>query len=216
MYLIDHRAEDPMFVDKAQAILDWCMGELVTYDGYHLGVPVVIEQTVFSVVLPHHVIRLADAYAHLYGATKDHEHKRLARLIGNSVSWMQKSDGKFMWGVSGFSRYSSLILSYASHYIRMMAEMPETAPDGENHLLWQDGAVKEMEYGGQAVSYQTWRAGAERLKLLSKPREVKGAGAAVNSPDELATMSAGWYWNGDAKTLYIHHEGTEVVIDLAR
>ena len=116
----------------------------------------------YQAILTHHVVRLADVYARFYGATGSEEDHRLAQEIANSVSWLQMSDGKFPHGLWYHAQANAYILNFASIYIRLMAEMPETAPDDQNHLLWYDRQVRKVKYLDEGVSYRTWASGKER------------------------------------------------------
>ncbi len=215
MYLTDHREDDPTFVGKARNIVQYCIDKLVRYDGFHPGVPSLIEQTCYPAILTHHVVRLADAYARLYGASGDERDRRLAQEIANSVSWLQKSDGKFPHGLWFHAQANAYILNFSSIYIRLMAEMPETAAADENHLLRHDGQVREVKYEPQRIACRTWWPGRVLFKLAKAPREVRGAGASVTSRDDLKKLDTGWYWNARLGTLEILHgaEPIEIVQD---
>ena len=98
-------------------------------------------------------------------------------------------------------------------YIRLMAEMPETAPANENHILWYDHQVREVKYEEGHVAYRTWGPGRERLKLAKPPREVRGAGERVNSRDALKSND-GWYWDGPRQVLEVRHHDVQIDIVL--
>jgi len=135
MYLIDARQRDPRFLDCAGRILAFVHQKLVTLDGFHPGVPCLVEQTTYPAVLSHHVIRLADTYARLYGTRRDPEYARLAQLIANSTSWLQKADGKFAHGPWCPAQGNAYILNFVPIYMRIMAELSQTAADDQNYLL---------------------------------------------------------------------------------
>src|SRR4029079_7574479 len=107
-------------------------------------------------------------------------------------SWIQMSDGKFPHGLWHHAQAVAYILNFTSIYIRLMAEMPETAPNNANHILWQDHQIREVKYEDKHVGYRTWGPGRERLKLAKAPHEVKGAGERVTSRDALKSTD-GWY-----------------------
>ncbi|WP_428937577.1 hypothetical protein [Fontivita pretiosa] len=212
MYLIDSRQRDPRFVDYAGRILAFVHQKLVTLDGFHPGVPCLVEQTTYPAVLSHHVIRLADTYARLYGARRDPEHARLAQLIANSSSWLQKADGKFAHGLWYHAQGNAYILNFVPIYMRIMAELPQTAPDDQNHLLRYTTPLKTVRYGQDTVELKPWAAGKVRLKLTKAPAAVEGAGGPIDADTELPQAGTGWRWNAASRTLDIAHADDLVVI----
>jgi hypothetical protein len=95
-----------------------------------------------------------------------------------------------------------------------MAEMPETAPADENHLLWFARQVREVEYAPKRVAYRTWGPGRERLKLAGKPRAVNGAGGEATSGDELNKPGPSWHWDEQRHVLDVRHTGRQIEIPL--
>ena len=216
MYLIDAREQDPTHVATAERIMAFCREKLTTLDGFHPGVPCLVEQTSYPAVLTHHVARLADTYARLYGATGNEEHARMAQLVANSNSWMQKADGKFSHGLWYHAQANAYILNFVSIYQRIMAELPQTAPDGENHLLRCTVPPRGMRYGEQTIEYTPWAAGQERFKLAKAPAGVEGAGERVTDAAALKAAKAGWFWDDAKQTLDVKRSagGAAVVVRL--
>ena len=71
MYLLDRRAQHPEYVNVAKGILDWLNSFLVVDYGFFPGIPGLVEQSQYKVVLTHHELRLAEMYAKLWEATGD-------------------------------------------------------------------------------------------------------------------------------------------------
>src|SRR5947209_18986264 len=73
--------------------------------------------------------RLAEGYAHLWGATGGPRYRRLAEQIANTVTWLQMSDGKMrigLWWHAQGTATSGII--FTDQFLRIMSEIPETAP----------------------------------------------------------------------------------------
>jgi hypothetical protein len=210
MYLIDAREQDPKYLDMALGIIAFCNDKLVTLDGFHPGVPCLIEQTTYSAVLSHHVARLADAYARLYGATANPEHARLAQLIANSTTWLQKADGKFAHGFWYHAQGNAYILNFVPIYMRIMSELPRTAPENQNHLLRTTALLRSVRYGEPSIDIAPWSSGQMRLKLATRPAAVEGAGQQVQSERALKEAKLGWWWDATLGTLDVRH-GTDLV-----
>jgi len=135
MYMLDHRAEDPAFVEKARDIVEWIERALVVDYGFFPGVEGVVEQSTYRIVLTHHQLRLGEIYAKLWEATGNAAYKRLAIQTANSVTWNLMADGKMRQGFWDHAKAVPLILCFDSQFGRIMSAIPETAPKGENHLL---------------------------------------------------------------------------------
>jgi hypothetical protein len=213
MYLIDARQQDPQYLPMAERIIAFCRDKLVTLDGFHPGVPCLVEQSSYPAVLSHHVARLADCYARLYGATKDPEHARLAQLIANSTTWLQKADGKFAHGFWYHAQGNAYILNFVSIYLRIMAELPQTAPQDSNHLLHHTAPLKNVRYDESSIQCVPWSAGQIRFKLAAAPATVN-VGQPATSAADLHKAASGWFWNQDLKTLDVKHGSAPVEVKL--
>ncbi len=135
MYVLDRRNEIPGAVKIAEELLSWVERILVVDYGFHPGVPGVVEQSTYKIVLTHHQLRLAELYAKLYDVTGDTSLKKKAMETANSVTWCAMSDGKIRQGFWYHSVACPLIVSFNEQFCRLMTYIPETAPQGENHLL---------------------------------------------------------------------------------
>ena len=214
MYILDRRDEIPGALETCKNLFRWLEENLIVDYGFHPDVPGVLEQSQYKIVLTHHQLRLAEVYAKFYEATGDPAYKKKAIETANSVTWCQMSDGKIRQGFWYHAVASPLILSFNEQYCRIMACIPETAPPDENHLLTYTGLIRNVSYDTDRVSYRTLGAGAEQLKLVSRPKHVDGAGEEVSSRKELASVKEGWYWNEDGGTLDVRHKGEQIKIKM--
>ena len=217
-WLCDHHLENPAYLPAARSILAFVREKLTLPGGLHRGVPASVEQTVFPVILSHHNLRLAETYACDYGATGDPEAKELAIRIANSMTQMVTSDGKFRLGLnSGLDELAAPTLEYDRQLTRLMAEIPETAPRGENHLFYHSAPVKTIRYGKQLVAYETAEPGQEILVVAGCPRSVSLDGRLLaerpgRPESRLTTTPAGWIFEADSGRLFILHGAGRVEI----
>ena len=212
MYLIDHRAENPRYVDQAKEILDWANRTMVVYPGLHPGIPGLIEQSQYVVVLTHHELRFAELYGKLWEATGDEKYKEMAEQIGNSVTWCLMSDGKMRQGFWYHAWGIPLILIFNDQFSRLMASVPETAPKGENHLLQATGFVEKVNYGQQEVSYRTSGESSDVLTVIGQPKAVKAGGNALGERSNPANGQDGWNYDSATQELRISHHAPDVTI----
>jgi hypothetical protein len=213
MYVLNHRDEIPDAIEIAKGILKWVKSTLVVDYGFHRGVPGVIEQTDYKVVLTHHQLRLAELYAELFDATGDEAYKRSAIETANSVTWCLMSDGKMRQGFWLHAVACPLILSFNEQFSRIMACIPETAPTGENHLLRSSSDVKFIRYGTGSIEYETVSASQETLIVRGGVREVRAGAAALPRLNAWNGRDEGWSYSESGR-LRIRHRASAVVIQL--
>ena len=214
IYLIDRRADDPTYVDKATRILDWVNRVLVVDYGFFPGIPGVVEQSQYRVVLTHHELRLAELYAKLWQATGDPEYKRMAIETANSVTWNLMADGKMRQGYFYHAWGIPLSLNFNDQFARLMSCIPETAPRGENHLLESSALIKQIRYAPKLISYSTVGKSFDLLIVASLPSMVKSgtqtlSNAKVDQPQQL-----GWDYDSNTGLLRIRHLEGAVEISL--
>ena len=214
MYDLDHVDEVPDALPIAQGILDWIRKNLVVDYGFHPGVPGVIEQSDYKIVLTHHQLRLAELYAKLFEATGDAAHKRSAIETANSVTWCLMSDGKMRQGFWAHAAACPLVLSFNEQFSRIMSCIPETAPKGEDHLLQNSSDVKSIRYQPVAIAYETTTAGEEKFVVRKEPAEVKAAGKVLPRRDGLRDGDEGWSY-AKSGLLRIRHREPKVEISFA-
>lgn len=214
IYLLDHRREDPTYVDQAKGIVDWINRTLVVDYGFFPRVPGVVEQSQYRVVLTHHELRLAEIYAKLYEVTGELKYKDLAVQIANSVTWNYMSDGKIRQGFWYHAQAVPLVLSFNEQFVRIMAAIPETAPKGENHLLQSSSFLKEIRYQGKEIRYQTAGGSYDLLVVASPPKEVKAGGRALAKHPNPQTQSNSWSYNPNTGLLKVSHEAPDVALVL--
>lgn len=210
-YLLDHRAENPQYLDIARKIVDWVTKTHVVMPGLHAGVPGLVEQTGYEIVIAHHELRLAQTHALLWGATGDPKHKQTAQDVANSVTWLLMSDGKLRMGFWYHASASYMrCLVFNDQFTRIMAEIPETASQGEDHFLHTTSDLRRILYGERTIQYETVGPGTETFVLRSAPRQVKAGGVAL--PEAKSAGQMGWDYDPQTHRLRIRHEQADVEI----
>ena len=219
-WLIDHHQENEAYLPAARRVLSYIEEKFFKMGGVHQGVPAIGEQTGWPAILPHHNMRLADTYARLYGVTGDPEAKELAVRIANSMTQMAMNDGKFHHGLnSGIEDKTMLALNFNLQFTRIMAEIPETAPQDANHLLYSSGYARSIEYLREAITYQTLGPTQDILVVQSRPQRIEIDGKMIPALSESpisrsAAAPVGWLYEPDYHRLIIVHPGGQVAIRL--
>jgi hypothetical protein len=213
-YLLDHREEIPDCVATVEKILAWINGTEITDQGLHAGVPGIMEQTIYRVVLTHHELRLAAFYAKLWQVTNERRYRDLAVQIANSVTWCLMSDGKMRLGLGQNAYEIPLTLPYNDHFADIMAAIPETAPAGENHLLQSTSDIRRIEYLTRRISYSTMGASQDSLRVVSEPQSIASGGKTLERLPTFAKERDGWRFDPASRLLQIHHQLPDLIIDL--
>jgi hypothetical protein len=165
-------------------------------------------------------MRLAETYARYHGATGDAEAKELAIRIANSMTQMVTADGKYRQGLnSGIDELTCLTLGFNNQLSRIMAEIPETAPKGENHLLYHSAPVKVVHYQPARIIYESMGPSQDILTVASRPKSVAVDAKELNEittppTSRLQTTPAGWRFEPGTARLFILHGKGKVQIDL--
>ncbi|MSS72027.1 MAG: hypothetical protein EXS64_11120 [Candidatus Latescibacteria bacterium] len=212
MYLIDRRAENPAYVDQAREILDWVMRTLGVDYGFHPGVPGVVEQSTYKIVLTHHELRFAEMHAKLFEVTRDPAHRAQAIEIANSVTWCLMSDGKMRQGFWAHAQAAPLVLCFNDQFCRIMAAIPETAPDGENHILQTTGLFQAVRYERSRVVYRTIGVSLDTLKVAGAPKAVKAGGLALREAEAPGEGRDGWAYDAQTHLLKVGHRAPDVEV----
>jgi hypothetical protein len=108
------------------------------------------------------------------------------------------------------------VLSFNEQFSRIMACIPETAPQGQDHLLQNSVDVKSIRYKVHAIAYETVApAGEEVFVVHNRPSDVTADGKKLPKLDRLANEAEGWTY-ADNKLLRVRHGGaTKVEIQFA-
>ncbi len=212
MYLLDHRNGHPHYLDMAREILGWVNRTLVVNPGFHQGLPGIIEQTAYVIVLTHHELRLAHFYSKLWQATREQPYRDLAIQIANSVTWCLMSDGKMRLGLGRAASSIPLVLIYNDQFADIMAAIPEAAPADENHLLRTSSDVEHIDYSSSQIEYSTVGPSEDVLVVATGPRSVASGGRSLEQVAAVENQEEGWAFDPASKALYVRHRQKEVTV----
>lgn len=214
MYLLDRRAQHPEYVTVAKGILDWLNSFLVVDYGFFPGIPGIVEQSQYKVVLTHHELRLAEIYAKLWEATDDPKDKEMAEQIANSVTWNLMSDGKLRQGYWYHAWGVPLGLSFNDQFSRVMSCIPETAPKGESHVLQTASLVKDIQYTSKEIKYVTAGRSYDYVTLRSAPKVVRAGDRTLPMAADPQNQPNSYHFDSHTGLLRVQHESPAVDITL--
>jgi rhamnogalacturonyl hydrolase YesR len=214
IYLIDHRNENPTYLEDARRITEWIERTLVVDYGFFPGVPGIVEQSSYRIVLTHHQLRFGEIYAKLWEATGDEKYKRRSIEAANSVTWNLMADGKMRQGFWDHAKAVPLILCFNNQFGRIMSAIPESAAKGENHLLQSSGLVGPVSYSRTALEYKTIGPGYEVLTIASAPKKVVAGGQALKQSGDPRVAADSWQYEVGTGRLRLNHRATDVRIEL--
>jgi hypothetical protein len=100
-------------------------------------------------------------------------------------------------------------------FYQAFAGIPEWAPPHENHILYSEGILTNVQYANGQVKYTApTAAGTEYLRLAYKPAQITVDGVAISEssdtrPDTYKLRSLG---NGDYSLIVRHNRAGNIVI----
>ena len=140
------------------------------------GANIVGEQDDFNFKMDYQTARYAAACARWYAISGDEAYKEKAWRSLNWVTYCNDSTG-----MAFESPVSKGILSWWSDcygecprmFYHAFAAVPEWAPPREDHILYSEGILKDVQYADKMVNYTaTSGKGTEYLRLSFKPSAV--------------------------------------------
>jgi hypothetical protein len=166
------------------------------------GEPSINEQTWCYVPMGSHTARYASIQALMYERTGDVRHKDEAFEHFNWATYSTATNGvvsvgprwQGTWWSDGYG-------DYIRHFMEGIAAVPEWAPANENHLLRSSSVVQQIRYEPGSITYRAFDdEGTERLRLTSKPKQVKlgqrelREHSSANGIAAASTSADGWTW----------------------
>lgn len=151
------------------------------------GANIVGEQDDFNYKMDYQTARYAAACARWYAVSGDESYKEKAYRSLNWVTYCNDS-----LGMAFESPFSKNINSWWSDcygecprmFYHAFAAVPEWAPPNENHILYSEGILKDVNYDDGKVEYTaTGGNGTEYLRLNFKPVKVALDGAEIGRGD---------------------------------
>jgi hypothetical protein len=140
------------------------------------GANIVGEQDIFMHKMDYQTARYAAECARWYSVCADNSYKEKAYRALNWVTYCNNSEGMaFESPVSkGISTWWSDCYGECPRmFYHVFAAVPEWAPAAENHILYSEGILKNVEYGNQKVVYTATKTNdTEYLRLAFKPSSI--------------------------------------------
>jgi hypothetical protein len=140
------------------------------------GANIVGEQDVFMHKMDYQTARYAAECARWYAISADESYREKAFRTLNWVTYCNNSEGMaFESPVSkGISTWWSDCYGECPRmFYHVFAAVPEWAPTAENHILYSEGILKNVEYVNQKVVYTGTKSNdTEYLRLAFKPSSI--------------------------------------------
>jgi hypothetical protein len=153
------------------------------------GANIVGEQDSFLVKMDYQTARYAASCARWYAVSGDESYKEKAYRSLNCVTYCNDSTG-----MAFESPVSKGILSWWSDcygecprmFYHAFAAIPEWAPPHENHILYSEGILKNVQYGERNIRYTTTSDnGTEYLRLAFSPKNITINGTSISKSNDL-------------------------------
>ena len=182
------------------------------------GANIVGEQDTFIFKMEYQTARYAAACARWYTISGDESYKEKAYRSLNWVTYCHDSTGMaFESPVSkGInSWWSDCYGECPRMFYQAFAGVPEWAPPHENHILYSEGIIRNIQYNDNQVQYHaTAENGIEYLRLAYKPQRVTLNGNAIPSHEALDpnTYTLKDLGNGDYSMVIKRNKAGHVII----
>jgi hypothetical protein len=128
------------------------------------------------------------------------------------------SDGKMrigMWWHAQGTATSGIM--FTDQFLRIMSEIPETAPQDEDHFLFSTSYVRDVQYSLRAIALRTWKPGEARFSLRHEPIEVSDEHGSIPELRKIETATtSGWVYDPIHHFLRVRHAAKDVKIILWR
>jgi hypothetical protein len=153
------------------------------------GANVVGEQDSFLYKMDYQTARYAAACARWYAISGDETYKEKAYRSLNWVTYCNDTSG-----MAFESPVSKGILSWWSDcygecprmFYHAFAGVPEWAPPHENHILYSEGILRDVQYAPGHIKYTATAVnGTEYLRLDFKPLQISINGLAISGSNNL-------------------------------
>jgi len=224
-YLIRSSAAHPEHLPMARRVLKQMEDKLVFTEEHGAApAPGAAEQSGFEHIMAGHTARYGACLAQLYLATGDDAVKRRAISTLHGVTHMQTDEGVFVTffyhmkkdkaGPKVVDRvWFSQHLFSIYNLLGAMAVFPQLAPDGENHILENTAALRDVAYAPGSVQYATPAPAMVRIKLGFTPQAVTFDGKPLRKMDNLPQEgAAGWWFAPATRVLGLRHDAGTVRI----
>jgi len=128
----------------------------------------------------------------------------------NFVTYFITPEGRIKTSINEEQCWFSCHFGVDLFLLDFITNFPETAKNGENHVVRYSSPVTYVKYGEKEVVYTTKFRSSDELKLNFKPKKILVNGTVLSK----GTDSKGNGWNFDTHTmlLSVNHEGGRVYV----
>jgi len=217
-YFIRNAPAHPEYLPMARRVLKQ-MEDALVFSTEHGAAPApgAAEQSGFEHIMAGHTARYGAALADLYRVTQDEEVKRRALSTLHGVTYMQSPEGVFVTffhhmkknkdGPKTVDRvWFSQHLFSVYNLLGAMSVFPELAPDGENHIIENSAALRDVTYDSGSIRYATPAAATVRIKLGFTPQTVTLDGKELRKQDRPPCDGEhGWLFDPVTSVLTLCH-----------
>ena len=182
------------------------------------GANIVGEQDSFLVKMDYQTDRYAAVCARWYAVTGDGSYKEKAYRSLNLVTYCNDSTGMAFespWSKGVSSWWSDCYGECPRMFYQAFAGVPEWAPPRENHILYSEGILRDVQYTEKQVKYTAATDnGVEFLRLSFRPGTVTINGKEISAntvlmPDTYLLKKLG---KGDYALTIKHSKPCDVLI----
>jgi len=181
LYLFDHPEFDPQASTDIPALIGWTEKNFIEHcspgePSHQWGAGIVGEQDTFLVKMDYQTARYAAECARWYALSGDTAYREKAYRSLNWVTYC--TDTK---GMAFESPLSSGITSWWSDcygegprmFYHALAAVPEWAPAHQDHILYSNGILNQVEYKKNKLEYiPAGKEGTEYIRLSFKPSSI--------------------------------------------
>jgi len=195
LYMLDHPEFNAAWKTDMPKLIKWTEDNFVTRcapgePATQWGANLVGEQDIFLPKMDYQTARYAAECARWYAVSGDETYKEKAYRSLNWVTYCNDSNG-----LAFESPVSKGVLSWWSDcygecprmFYHAFAAIPEWAPNGENHILYSQGILKNVSYQDRKVQYTPAdKTGTEFLRLAFKPTKITINGSKISLRADLS------------------------------
>ena len=139
------------------------------------GANIVGEQDIYLHKMDYQTARYASQCARWYAVSGDQAYKEKAYRSLNWVTYCNTDEGLAIESPLSTidTWWSDCYGECPRMFYQAFAGVPEWAPPAENHILYSEGILKDVEYGYKKVSYTATKTrDIEYLRLAFKPKTI--------------------------------------------
>ena len=181
-YILQNPKLDRDYKKHIPALIKWVEERFGATKRY--GATSVKEQDQCFLEMSSHTPRYASVVAKWFGVTgdpNDREEALKSFALATYSAYNRYSKDGIAINYVGLAYespwFSDCYFDYILHFINGMAELPEMAPDDEDHILGSDSAIRWVRYLPKQIEYKTYEPyGSEILRLTFEPKVFDGDG----------------------------------------